>query len=70
MISKSTITLTQADMQTALTYWLNATAFKEPVKVVNVKRDDSNRFVGGIEHFVAEIERDDAPSEPQRKEPT
>ena len=63
MISKSTITITQADMQTALAYWLNATTMKEPVKVTSVETDKKGNY--GIEHFVFEIERADLPrSEP------
>lgn len=64
MISKSTITITQDDMQTALAYWLNATAMKEPVKVTSVEENKKGGNYGS-DHFVVEIERDDPPrSEP------
>ena len=68
MISKSTITVTQADMQTALAYWLNATTMKEPVKVTNVETDKKGGNYG-VEHFVVEVERADAKADPARSEP-
>ncbi len=54
MISASTLSITQADMQIAIAYWLNATAFKEPVRVTKVEVESKNY---GTEHFKVTCER-------------
>lgn len=48
MISSTTLSITQADIQIAIAYWLNATVFKEPVRVTNV--DVENKSYG-VPHF-------------------
>lgn len=63
MISASTITVTQADMMTAVAFWLNATSFKEPVRVTKVESESKNY---GAEHFKVTIER--VPAEPATAE--
>ncbi len=57
MISNSEITISQADMQTALAYWLNATTMREPVKVTSVKVESERNYNGGINTFTVVIER-------------
>lgn len=54
VISKSTISLTQADMCAAVAYWLNATTMKESVKVTSVEASEE---YSGVEHFTVDVER-------------
>ena len=62
-IAASTITVTQADMQLAVAYWLNATTLKEPVRVIKVEVESKTY---GAEHFNVTFER----AEPPRSEAT
>ena len=63
MIAASTITVTQADMQLAVAYWLNATTLKESVRVTKVELETETY---GADHFNVTIER----AEPPRSEAT
>lgn len=66
MIQRSTISLTQADACVAIAYWLNATTFREPVNVKEVRTDSSNY---GVTHFEIQIERETTPETNDTKEP-
>ena len=53
MIRNSTLSLTQADACIAIAHWLNATTFREPVKVTAVRPDDNRN--SSVTHFEIEI---------------
>lgn len=56
MIHKSKLSLTQADACIAIAHWLNATTFRETVKVKTVEPEKSN--YNGVAHFEIEIEHE------------
>jgi hypothetical protein len=59
MISKTELSLTQADMRTAIAHWLNATTFKSPVQVERVEAEKSSGY-NATEHFKVTLVREEA----------